>query len=56
MRTKKLYIMHRFGFYSVRQLPEDKILYNATNLQDANEFMVYLKRRNIKKENKRRTK
>jgi len=35
MVSKKPYVLQRFGFYSVRD-KDDKILFNATNVYDAN--------------------
>ena len=47
MASKKPYITNRFGFYSVKSA-DDKILFNATNLQDANAVFKKFAKRNLK--------
>jgi len=47
MASKKPYVQHRFGFYSVKSA-DDKILFNATNLPDANDVFKKFAKRNIK--------
>lgn len=47
MASKKPYVQYRFGFYSVKSA-DDKILFNATNMTDANEVFKKFAKRNMK--------
>jgi hypothetical protein len=47
MTSKKLSVVNRFGFYSVRD-SDDKILFNATNMADANAVFKKFAKRNMK--------
>ena len=46
-KKEKLYVSERFGFYSVRNKKDDKIVYNATNVYDANAVFKKRMGRNI---------
>jgi len=47
MAKKKYFVQHRFGFYSVKSA-DDKIIFNATNLTDANAVFKKFAKRKIK--------
>ena len=48
MVSKKPYVLHRFGFYSVKK-PNGDILFNATNLSDASAVFRKFAKRSLKK-------